>query len=138
MTDPADIEATILRLLEEQPAGKTISPVDAANTLSPGPRWHLQMPGIRRAAIRLAKRKAEPAFTVPPQLQAIAQCESGGDPRAIGGGGAYRGKYQFSYSTWAGVGGTGDPAAAPEVEQDRRAAMLYARSGPGQWPVCGA
>ena len=74
---------------------------------------------------------------MPPQLQAIAQCESGGDPRAIGGGGAYRGKYQFSYSTWAGVGGTGDPAAAPEAEQDRRAAMLYARSGAGQWPVCG-
>ena len=66
------------------------------------------------------------------------QCESGGDPRAIGGGGAYRGKYQFSYSTWAGVGGTGDPAAAPEAEQDRRAAMLYDRSGPGQWPVCGS
>ena len=68
MTDPADIEATILRLLEEQPAGKTISPVDAANTLSPGPRWHLQMPGIRRAAIRLALdgriviyRKGKPA-----------------------------------------------------------------------------
>ncbi|MBX9843597.1 MAG: DUF3253 domain-containing protein [Xanthobacteraceae bacterium] len=54
MTDPPDIEATILRLLEERPAGKTISPVDAANALSPGPRWHLQMPGIRRTAIRLA------------------------------------------------------------------------------------
>jgi len=91
----------------------------------------------RRAAIRQAKRKARPAFTVPPHLQAIAQCESGGDPRAIGGGGAYRGKYQFSYATWAGVGGSGDPAAAPEAEQDRRAAMLYDRSGAGQWPVCG-
>ena len=74
---------------------------------------------------------------MPAHLQAIAACESGGDPRAIGGGGAYRGKYQFSYSTWASVGGSGDPAAAPEAEQDRRAAMLYARSGPGQWPVCG-
>ena len=72
---------------------------------------------------------------MPAYLQAIAQCESRGDPRAIGGGGAYRGKYQFSYGTWAGVGGTGDPAAAPEAEQDMRAAMLYDRSGPGQWPV---
>jgi Protein of unknown function (DUF3253) len=68
MTDPADIEATILRLLEELPTGKTISPVDAANALSPGPQWHLQMPGIRRAAIRLALegriviyRKGKPA-----------------------------------------------------------------------------
>jgi len=91
-----------------------------------------------RAAVRQAKRRARPAFVVPPHLEAIAQCESGGDPRAIGGGGAYRGKYQFSYATWAGVGGAGDPAAAPEAEQDRRAAMLYARSGPGQWPVCGS
>jgi len=91
-----------------------------------------------RAATRRAKRKVEPDVVVPAHLQAIAQCESGGDPRAIGGGGMYRGKYQFSYATWAGVGGTGDPAAASEAEQDRRAAMLYERSGPGQWPVCGA
>jgi Transglycosylase-like domain len=79
-----------------------------------------------------------PAVSVPPQLESIAQCESGGNPRAIGGGGMYRGKYQFSTATWAAVGGQGDPAAAPEEEQDRRAAMLYARSGAGQWPVCGA
>jgi len=35
------------------------------------------------------------------------------------------------------VGGTGDPAAAPESEQDQRAAMLLAQTGSGQWPVCG-
>ena len=72
-----------------------------------------------------------------PQLEAIAQCESGGDPTAIGGGGLYRGKYQFTYETWASVGGTGDPAAAPEAEQDARAAALLARDGAGHWPVCG-
>jgi soluble lytic murein transglycosylase-like protein len=71
------------------------------------------------------------------QLAAIAACESGGDPGAVGGGGAYRGKYQFSPSTWASVGGSGDPAAAPEAEQDQRAAMLLARDGAGHWPVCG-
>jgi Transglycosylase-like domain len=70
-------------------------------------------------------------------LEAIAACESGGDPTAIGGGGIYRGKYQFTYETWQSVGGTGDPAVAPEAEQDRRAAMLLARDGGGQWPVCG-
>ena len=84
------------------------------------------------------ERKARPAFVVPPHLEAIAQCESGGDPRAIGGGGAYRGKYQFSYSTWAGVGGTGDPAAAPEAEQDRRAAMLYAAAARASGPCAAA
>ncbi|MBA3262832.1 MAG: transglycosylase family protein [Thermoleophilaceae bacterium] len=72
------------------------------------------------------------------QLEAIAQCESGGDPTAIGGGGLYRGKYQFSYGTWQSAGGSGDPAAAPEAEQDRRAAALLARDGAGQWPVCGS
>jgi hypothetical protein len=72
-----------------------------------------------------------------PELEAIAACESGGDPTAIGGGGLYRGKYQFTYETWASVGGTGDPAAAPEAEQDARAAALLARDGAGHWPACG-
>lgn len=91
--------------------------------------------------LRLAKRRAAPKpkpVVVPAHLQAIAQCESGGDPRAIGGGGLYRGKYQFSVATWQAVGGSGDPAAAPEAEQDRRAIILYDTSGPGQWPVCGS
>jgi hypothetical protein len=92
----------------------------------------------RASARRRAGREAPPRVNVPPELEAIAQCESGGDPRAIGGGGAYRGKYQFSYSTWAAVGGTGDPAQASEAEQDRRAVILYSRSGPGQWPACGS
>ena len=92
----------------------------------------------RTEARREARREATAAAaSVPPQLEAIARCESGGDPAAIGGGGQFRGKYQFTYATWAAVGGQGDPAAAPEAEQDRRAALLYAQSGPGQWPVCG-
>jgi hypothetical protein len=72
-----------------------------------------------------------------PQLQSIAACESGGDPHSIGGGGAFRGKYQFTYGTWASVGGTGDPAAASEAEQDKRAQMLLDKSGNSPWPVCG-
>jgi hypothetical protein len=88
----------------------------------------------KRAAARAA---AAPAASASPQLQAIAACESGGNPRAIGGGGAYRGKYQFDYGTWASVGGSGDPAAAPESEQDARAAMLLQRSGTTPWPICG-
>ncbi len=71
-----------------------------------------------------------------PQLEAIAACESGGNPSTNTGNGFYR-KYQFTQSTWAAVGGSGNPAAASEAEQDRRAAMLLARAGSGQWPVCG-
>ena len=78
-----------------------------------------------------------PNVPIPAHLASIAQCESHGNPRAISAGGTYRGKYQFDYSTWASVGGKGDPAAASETEQDRRAAMLYRQAGPGRWPVCG-
>jgi hypothetical protein len=95
----------------------------------------------RRRERELAEQTGVPveggASTASAPLEAIAACESGGDPTAIGGGGAYRGKYQFDYSTWQSVGGTGDPAAAPEAEQDQRAAMLYAQSGATPWPVCG-
>ena len=73
----------------------------------------------------------------PGHLQAIAACESGGDPGAVDASGTYRGKYQFDTQTWASVGGSGDPAAAPEAEQDKRAAMLYSRAGASPWPVCG-
>jgi Transglycosylase-like domain len=69
-------------------------------------------------------------------LDAIGECESGGDPHAVSSGGTYRGKYQFDYGTWAAVGGDGDPAAASEKEQDYRAALLYSRSGSSPWPNC--
>jgi hypothetical protein len=70
-------------------------------------------------------------------LDAIAACESGGNPAAVSSDGTYRGKYQFDYGTWASVGGSGDPAAAPAAEQDMRAAMLYSRAGSSPWPICG-
>jgi hypothetical protein len=92
---------------------------------------------LRRSIGVLRRQTAVPAGAASAQLEAIAACESGGDPTAIGGGGLYRGKYQFTYETWQSVGGTGDPAAAPEAEQDARAAALLARDGAGHWPVCG-
>jgi len=70
-------------------------------------------------------------------LDAIGACESGGNPAAVSSDGTYRGKYQFDYGTWESVGGSGDPAAASEQEQDYRAALLYSRSGSSPWPVCG-
>lgn len=69
-------------------------------------------------------------------LAAIRSCESGGNYSTSTGNGFY-GAYQFTQSTWASVGGTGSPASASPAEQDRRAAILYSRSGAGQWPVCG-
>jgi peptidoglycan hydrolase-like protein with peptidoglycan-binding domain len=71
-------------------------------------------------------------------LAKIAQCESGGDPTAVSADGTYRGKYQFDRETWRQMGGTGDPADAPEAEQDRIAAKLLAARGTAPWPNCGA
>jgi Transglycosylase-like domain len=91
----------------------------------------------KRRALRREVRRLRRATAVSPALQAIAACESGGNPHAVGGGGTFRGKYQFDVGTWRAVGGSGDPAAAPEAEQDRRATILYARRGSAPWPVCG-
>jgi len=94
-----------------------------------------------RAERRRQERKrraaaARRAATSSPALEAIAACESGGNPAANTGNGFY-GKFQFDLSTWQSVGGTGNPAAASEAEQNRRAAILYARAGSSPWPVCG-
>ena len=72
-----------------------------------------------------------------PGLESVAQCESGGNPAAVSPDGQYRGKYQFDQQTWESVGGSDDPAAAPESEQDARAAQLYAQRGASAWPTCG-
>jgi hypothetical protein len=84
-------------------------------------------------AERIADAAASTSGSV---LDRIAACESGGDPTAVSADGQYHGKYQFSLATWRQVGGSGDPADAPEAEQDRRAAMLLEQAGPGSWPSC--
>jgi hypothetical protein len=70
-------------------------------------------------------------------LRSIRWCESHDNPRAVSSSGAYRGLYQFSFSTWRVVGGWGDPAAAPRSEQTWRAWVLLKNHGSGHWPVCG-
>jgi hypothetical protein len=93
------------------------------------------------AAAERKEREAEERFAAlgvsMATLESIASCESGGDPTIVSSDGTYRGKYQFSVSTWESVGGSGDPAAAPEAEQDYRAALLYSQAGSSPWPVCG-
>jgi hypothetical protein len=94
----------------------------------------------RRAEVRRQRREAFatlPAGVSRATLESIASCESGGNPTVVSSDGTYRGKYQFSFETWASVGGSGDPAAASEAEQDYRAALLYAQSGSSPWPICG-
>jgi soluble lytic murein transglycosylase-like protein len=94
----------------------------------------------RRAAAQEAEYEADGGTVAGVSLatlEAIAACESGGDPTAVNPAGYY-GKYQFDLGTWASVGGSGNPADASEAEQDYRAALLYSRAGASPWPVCGA
>jgi peptidoglycan hydrolase-like protein with peptidoglycan-binding domain len=79
---------------------------------------------------------AAPSGDAAATLQRVAQCESGGNPSAVSADGTYRGKYQFDRDTWREMGGSGDPADAPEAEQDRIAAALLAQRGTAPWPVC--
>jgi transglycosylase-like protein len=96
-----------------------------------------------RAAARERQREREEEFAAlpggvsPATMEAIAACESGGDPTAVSSDGTYRGLYQFDYGTWESMGGSGDPAAASAAEQTYRAALLYASAGSSPWPVCG-
>ncbi len=88
--------------------------------------------------------KNPPAGTLSPSvgtpaggtLAKIRACESGGNYSTDTGNG-FRGAYQFTDSTWASVGGSGNAANASPHEQDIRAAALYAREGASPWPVCG-
>lgn len=93
--------------------------------------------GLKPFSARSLRRTTSPSVRIPAVLRRIAECESGGNPRAISPGGTYRGKYQFSRSTWHNLGGAGDPAAAPEWLQDRLALKLYRQSGTAPWPNCG-
>jgi resuscitation-promoting factor RpfB len=106
-------------------------------------RHHLAVDGIvgeqtaRALGVDLVEARGAGGVHLPAALERIAQCESGGNPRAVSADGSYRGKYQFDRETWQAMGGHGDPARASEVEQDRRALALYRARGASPWPACG-
>ena len=102
-------------------------------TRKPAPK---PTPAPVHAASPVAQEPVAP-HTAGLNWEALARCESTGNPAAVSPGGLYRGLYQFSMRTWASVGGAGDPAKASAAEQTRRAQILYGRAGAGQWPVCG-
>jgi peptidoglycan hydrolase-like protein with peptidoglycan-binding domain len=138
----ADV-AAVQRMLGVSPTG-TFGPVTARAVRAFQGSHGLSTDGIVGPQTRAALGLGGPAPSATPRstassttLSRIAQCESGGNPAAISSSGRYRGKYQFSRATWRAMGGTGDPARAPEAEQDRRAAALLAQAGTAPWPNCG-
>lgn len=68
-----------------------------------------------------------------------SECESGGDPTAIGGGGKYRGAFQFMLRTWRNSPKTpgGDPIKFVWRTQAVVAVSLKRRDGAHHWPNCG-
>ena len=68
-----------------------------------------------------------------------AQCESGKDPNAVGGGGDYRGAFQFLKKSWrqAPKSPGGDPIDYGYKTQAVVAVALKKRMGTKPWPVCG-
>jgi hypothetical protein len=79
-----------------------------------------------------------PAASADPNWDRIAACESGGN-WAINTG-HYEGGLQFLNSTWLSVKAPEDPPHAYQASREAQVAAaqrLLARSGIGQWPVCG-
>ena len=68
---------------------------------------------------------------------ALRSCESSGNYEDNTGNGYY-GAYQFSLSTWDGLGESGLPSQAPPDVQDAAAYTLYRQSGWAPWPACSA
>jgi len=103
----------------------------------------------RLAAARTSVSPSEPTVSVTAPVTApvptpsgdvwaeLRECESGGNYAEDTGNGFY-GAYQFSPSTWTGLGYAGLPNEAPPAVQDAAAQQLQSRSGWGQWPGCSA
>jgi hypothetical protein len=85
--------------------------------------------------VSAAPADAHSSTSLKSELHRLRICESGNNYRLHTGNG-YFGAYQFSRSTWQGLGFRGRPDRAPRHRQDRAAKTLHARSGWGAWPSC--
>ena len=119
--------------------------ITADGIVGPITRRELKLRPFSRSSVVHPRRKKRSTpdsggglANLPEALVRIAECESDGDPEAVSSSGRYRGKYQFTRSTWKIWGGRGeDPAKASEAHQDRVALRLYRARGSAPWPSCG-
>jgi Transglycosylase-like domain len=128
-----------------QPAFRSVvvgaSVVSLATLDLPGPVSVPTVPTTTTTTTTTAPPPPTPTTTGPPTSPLggvwaeLRQCESGGN-YATNTGNGYYGAYQFSATTWHGLGFTGLPSDAPPAVQDEAAVELQARSGWGQWPAC--
>jgi hypothetical protein len=115
------------------------APVPAA-VLAPAARSAPAAP----AALTARPAPAAPVAPLPPANSgagaggvwaALRQCESGGNYAENVGNGFY-GAYQFSQSTWSGLGYPSRPDLEPPSMQDQAAQKLQAADGWAPWPAC--
>ncbi|MGW1346999.1 transglycosylase family protein [Kribbella sp. NPDC002412] len=90
----------------------------------------------RKARTSRSEDRSSSSVSMSAAWRKVAECESGGNPRAVNPAGYY-GLFQFDLQTWRSVGGSGNPAKASAAEQLMRAKKLYAQRGAQPWPVCG-
>lgn len=127
------VEQPVQQVAQEQVA----QPV-AQKSVQQAPVQQVAQKPVEQAPVQQAAQKpvqqAAPAgnSSMDAHLRVIAQRESGGNPNAVNASGYY-GLFQFSPSTWASVGGTGNPANASVEEQWKRARILYQTAGASQW-----
>ena len=128
----------------------TAQPVETVPTTAPPAPPTTVDPGVARlaearAAAARASRSAARARPAAPAAPAnvggdvwgaLARCESGGNPRAVGGGGRYFGAFQFSLGAWHSLGMSGNPVDHDYGTQLAAAQRLVARSGWRQFPHC--
>ena len=121
------------------PAGPVphIVAINVATTVAPAPAAPAPAAPPQRAdrAVRLASASQPVAFNADVWAR-LARCESGGNPRAVGGRGRFFGAFQFTLRSWHAVGMTGNPIDYPYADQLAAAQRLQAKSGWRNWPVC--
>lgn len=105
-------------------------------------QWHLRQEAKKRASpprpsrsgIRASQGHVAASGDI---LDALARCESGGDPGRHSLNGKYHGAFQFLISTWQSIGYEGDPHNHSYATQKEAAGKLIARSGwASQFPRC--
>lgn len=89
--------------------------------------------GTTSSALVISAGNVANAASPSSTLDAIQQCESGGNPRITGYSGKHFGLFQFDMPTWRSVGGSGNPAKASPGEQRQRAGILLDQRGTQPW-----
>jgi hypothetical protein len=119
------VVATAVAAVTAQATSGGIGTGTGSGSATGGGRYTRIWEGFRHSDHRWAHRTSE--------------CESGGDPKAIGGGGRYRGAFQFTRPAWHGAPKSpgGDPIDYTWRTQAVVAVLLKHHVGTGPWPVCG-